>query len=186
VQSRLETAGVTTGRGPVEAGPANSAADERAPQTPIQLAGTSKNLISGTTRWIRQGATWLHAALAVAVVLAVFVQVYLIGAYLFGAGAGALNAHKSVGFIAHSIELAIPIMALVAWLPRTEIILSIALAVVGTVQVALADAHRWVGALHPLAALAVLIMAALVAWRSPGRHRSSPAHRSEPIVTDRR
>ena len=112
-------------------------------------------------------------ALAVAVVPAVFVQVYLIGACLFGAGAGALSAHKSVGFLAHSIELAIPILALVAWLPRTEIIPSIALAVVGTVQVSRTDAHRWVGALHPLGALVVLTMAALIAWKSSlgGRHR---------------
>jgi hypothetical protein len=135
--------------------------------TPIQLAGNSKSTRSTATRRSRRGAAWLHAALAVAVVVAVFVQVYLIGAYLFGAGAGALNAHKSVGFLAHSIELAIPILALVAWLPRTEVILSIALAVVGTIQVSLADAHRWVGALHPLGALVVLTIAALVAWRSP-------------------
>jgi hypothetical protein len=118
-------------------------------------------------RRIRHGAAWLHAALAVAVVVAVFVQVYLIGGYLFGAGAGALDAHKSVGFIAHSIELAIAAMALVAWLPRAQIILSIVLAVVGTAQVSLADAHRWVGALHPLGALVVLILATRIAWESP-------------------
>jgi hypothetical protein len=120
-------------------------------------------------------------ALAVAVVLAVFVQVYLIGAHLFGAGAGAPSAHKSVGFLAHSIELAIPILVFVAWLPRTEIILSIALAVVGTVQVSLAGAHRWVGALHPLGALVVLTIAALIAWRSSlgGRHRRRSPRRPD-------
>lgn len=158
---------MTTGGDRAAAGPASNGSDERQPQTPIQLAGNSEGTASTATRRIRQGAAWLHAALAVAVVVAVFVQVYLIGAYLFGAGAGALNAHKSAGFIAHSIELAIAIIALVAWLPRTEIILSIALAVVGTVQVSLADAHRWVGALHPLGALVVLTMAAIIAWRSP-------------------
>jgi hypothetical protein len=162
---------MTTGRDRTEPGPASNASSEREPPTPIQLAGNSGPALSTATRRIRQGAARLHAALAVAVVVAVFVQVYLIGAYLFGAGAGALDAHKSVGFVAHSIELAIVIIALVAWLPRTEIILSVALAVVGTIQVSLADAHRWVGALHPLGALAVLIMAALVAYRSPGSAR---------------
>lgn len=165
---------MTTGDGRTEAQPAISGSDKREPQKPIQLASSSKSTMATatTTQRIRQGAAWVHAALAVAVVLAVFVQVYLIGAYLFGAGSGALNAHKSAGFIAHSIELAIPIVALLAWLPRREIVLSVGLAVVGTAQVALADAHRWVGALHPLGALIVLTMAALLARRSPLGDRS--------------
>jgi hypothetical protein len=68
-------------------------------------------------------------------------------------------------------------MALVAWPPRTQIILSIALAVIGTVRASLADAHRWVGALHPLGALVVLIMATRIAWESPvgSRRRSAGA-----------
>jgi hypothetical protein len=33
--------------------------------------------------------------------------------------------------------------------------------------VSLADAHRWVGGLHPLGALVVLTMAARIAWDSP-------------------
>jgi hypothetical protein len=155
------------GGGRPEVGPLSGAADEREPRTPIQLTGSPGRAMAIATRRIRHGAARLHAALAVAVVVAVFVQVYLIGAYLFGAGAGALNAHKSVGFIAHSIELAIAVVAFVAWLPRTQIILSIALAVIGTVQVSLADAHRWVGALHPLGALVVLILATRIAWESP-------------------
>src|SRR6202012_3282219 len=106
-------------------------------QMPIQLAGNPQRAKATTTHRIRLCAAWAHAALSVAVVLAVFIQVYLIGAYLFGAGTGALNAHKSVGVATHSIELAIPIVALLAWLPRREIVLSIALAVVGTAQVAL-------------------------------------------------
>jgi hypothetical protein len=160
-----------------EAGPVSKASDEREPQTPIQLAGSSGRTMAVATQRIRRGATWLHGTLAVAVVVAVFVQVYLIGAYLFGAGPGTLNAHKSVGFIAHAIELAVAVMALVAWLPRTQVILSIALAVVGTVQVSLADAHRWVGGLHPLGALVVLTMATRIAWESPvfSRHRPASA-----------
>jgi hypothetical protein len=164
----------TGGGGRQEAGPV-SASDEREPQTPIQLAGSAGRTMAIATRRIRQGAAWLHGALAVAVVVAVFVQVYLIGAYLFGAGPGALNAHKSLGFVAHAIELAIGVMAFVAWLPRTQISLSIALAVVGTVQVSLADAHRWVGGLHPLGALVVLTMATRIAWESPVDSRRRPA-----------
>jgi hypothetical protein len=166
---------MTPGGDPAEARLTISGSDKPEPQMPIQLASGSVIATATATQRIRQGAAWVHAALAVAVVLAVFVQVYLIGGYLFGAGTGALSAHKSVGFIAHSIELAIPIAALLAWLPRRQIVLSVGLAVVGTAQVALADAHRWVGALHPLGALIVLTMAALLARRSPlgdrGRRR---------------
>jgi hypothetical protein len=154
--------------------PVSGAPDEGEPRTPIQLTGSPEPAMAIATRRIRQGAAWLHAGLAVAVVVAVFLQVYLIGAYLFGAGVGALNAHKSVGFIAHGIELAVAVMALVAWLPRNQIILSIALAVIGTVQVSLADSHRWVGALHPLGALVVLTIAARIAWESPVRSRPIP------------
>ena len=72
---------------------------------PIELAprggATTRRLLTG----VRRGATWLHFALALAIVLAVFVQVYLIGAYIFGAGQGALDAHRTVGFTAHGLEV---------------------------------------------------------------------------------
>ena len=109
---------------------------------------------------IRRGATWVHLGLAVLVAAGVFVQVYLIGAYIFGAGSGALDAHRSVGFTVHGFEVLILIAALVAWLPRAIVALSLLMAVGGTVQLALSDAERWTGALHPLGALFVLVLAA--------------------------
>lgn len=108
---------------------------------------------------VRRGASRLHLALAVTIVLAVFVQVYLIGSYIFGAGQAALDAHRTVGFTAHGLEVLILIVALIAWLQRRDLLLSALLAVIGTVQVALAGAHRWVGGLHPLFALIVLALA---------------------------
>jgi hypothetical protein len=120
---------------------------------------------------VRRGASWLHLALALAVVLAVFVQVYLIGAYIFGAGQGALDAHQTVGFTAHGLEVLLFISALVAWLPRRDLVLSALLAVIGTVQITLASGHRWVGGLHPLLALIVLALAAALASRGRARHR---------------
>ena len=80
--------------------------------------------------------------LAAAVVFAVCLQVYLIGAYIFGAEQGALDAHRTVGFTTHGIECLVLVTALVAWLPRTDVLLSLALVIVGTTQVALANAHR--------------------------------------------
>jgi hypothetical protein len=114
----------------------------------------------GALHTIRRGATWLHLGLAVLVAAGVFVQVYLIGAYIFGAGSGALDAHRSVGFTVHAFEVLILIAALVAWLPRAVLTLSLLMAVGGTVQLALSDAERWTGALHPLGALFVLVLAA--------------------------
>ncbi len=110
----------------------------------------------------RNGAAWVHLVLAGAIVAGVFAQVYLIGAYVFGAGTGALDAHESVGWIVHSLELLVAVLAIVAWMPRDVIALSVGLAVVGTAQVALAQATAWTGALHPLGALLVLIGAAML------------------------
>jgi hypothetical protein len=70
-----------------------------------------------------------------------------------------------VGFTTHGLELLILVVALVAWLPRRDVILSALLAVIGTVQVALASEHRWVGGLHPLFALVVLALATALARR---------------------
>jgi len=118
---------------------------------------------------LRRGAAWLHLALALAIALGVFVQVYLIGAYVFGAGSGALDAHKSVGFSVHGLEVLLFVAALIAWLPRPDVGLSLLMAVLGTTQLALASAHGWTGGLHPLGALLVLVLAAVIARRDRQR-----------------
>src|SRR5215213_9946235 len=93
----------------------------------------------GSLRALRRGAGWLHLALAVAIALGVFLQVYLIGAYIFGAGSGALDAHESAGFTVHGLEVLLFLVALVAWLPRADVGLSLLMALLGTTQIALAD-----------------------------------------------
>jgi hypothetical protein len=121
---------------------------------------------------LRRGAAWLHLALALAIVLGVFLQVYLIGAYVFGAGGGALDAHRSAGFTVHGLEVLVFVVALVAWLPRADLGLSLLLALLGTPQIALASAHGWTGGLHPLGALLVLVLAAAIARRDLRRRRT--------------
>jgi len=111
---------------------------------------------------LRTGASWLHLVIAAAIVVGVFAQVYLIGAYSFGAGSDALDAHEGVGWAVHSLELLVALLAIVAWMPRDTVALSVGLAVVGTAQVLLAQASEWTGALHPLGALIVLIGAAIL------------------------
>jgi hypothetical protein len=125
---------------------------------------------TSTLRALRTGAARLHLALAVLIVAGVFVQVYLIGAYVFGAGIDALDAHESVGFTVHGLEMLILLVALAAWLPRADLALSLALAVGGTVQVMFASSTGpWVAALHPLGALLVLVVGALLARRGLAR-----------------
>ena len=128
---------------------------------PIELAPSPRRTSRRVLHAIRVGARWAHLTLSLAVVLGVFVQVYLIGAYIFGAGQGALDAHETVGFTVHGLEVLIFATAIVAWLSRADLGLSLLLAVIGTVQVSLASEDRWVGGLHPLLALVVLSLAVM-------------------------
>lgn len=140
---------------------------------PIELAPQRRSRAHWALHGVRVGGRWAHLALALAIVLGVFVQVYLIGAYIFGAGQGALDAHKTAGWTVHGFEMLVFVVALVAWLPRLDLVLSLLLAVVGTVQVTLASEHRWVGGLHPLLALVVLAFAATLALRATRRVRGA-------------
>ncbi len=112
--------------------------------------------------------------LAWLIVVGVVVQVYLIGAYTFGAGKGALDAHKGVGFALHSGEILLLLVALAAWLPKADLRLSVAMAVLGTAQIALASADKWGAGLHPLFALIVLALALLLADSGVRRVRTAP------------
>jgi hypothetical protein len=128
-------------------------------------------------RTIRRFAAWLHLLLAVAIVAGVCLQVYLIGAYVFGA-VDALEAHRSAGFTVHGLEVLILVLALVAWLPRTDVLLSGTMAVAGTAQLALASATGpWVAALHPFGALVILALGTVLASRGArrGARQSGPA-----------
>ena len=110
---------------------------------------------------------WINLVTAALVVIGVFVQVYLIASYFFGAGHDALDAHKNLGGVVHIVEVLVFLSAIGAYWKRWgEIGLSFALAVVGTIQLGLADGHRWVGGLHGVFALLVLILASIVSHRA--------------------
>lgn len=140
---------------------------------PIELVPTRRARVARVLGTIRAAGRQAHLALALAVILGVMVQVYLIGAYFFGAGQGALDAHRTAGWTVHGIEMLVFVAALIAWLPRVDLVLSLLLAVIGTVQVSLASGSRWVGGLHPLFALVVLGLAAALALRAVGRRRAA-------------
>ena len=138
---------------------------------PIDIAPQRRPGWNRVRRFVRSGADSLHLTFASAIVLGVFLQVYLIGAYIFGAGQGALDAHRTAGFALQGPELFVLLTALIARLPRIDRLLSFLIAVVGFVQAGLASAHQWVGGLHPLLALVLLSLAATLALRGLRRRR---------------
>lgn len=142
---------------------------------PIEVAPRHRPVWKRALTFVRRSADWLNLAFASAIVVGVFLQVYLIGSYIFGAGQTALDAHRTVGFALQGPELFVLLTALIAWLPRIDLMLSLLVAVVGFVQAFLASTHEWVGGLHPLLALVLLGLAATLALRGIRRHRE--AHR---------
>jgi hypothetical protein len=112
----------------------------------------------------------LHLAAATAVVALIFVQLYLIGEYVYG-DTGALLTHESVGKVVPFIELLVFLTALAGWWSnRLQVGLSLALFIVGGVQVSFATNH-WgtnpsVRALHPALVPGVILLAAVTAARA--------------------
>jgi hypothetical protein len=93
------------------------------------------------------------------VILGVFVQVYLIAAYIFGAGSSALDAHKALGNVVLLAEILAGVAGVVAWRGSPLMGMSIGLPVIGVVQILLAQATDWVGGLHGFFALLVVGLA---------------------------
>ena len=110
---------------------------------------------------------WANLILAVLVSVGVFVQVYLIASYFFGAGQDALDAHKNLGGVVHLVEVLVFLAAIGGyWRNWGEIGLSFTLAVIGTIQLGLADGDDWVGGLHGVFALLVLLLAGAITHRT--------------------
>ena len=131
---------------------------------------------------MRRNFLWINFVLASLIVLLIFLQAYLITAYIAGAGDDALDAHGFVGFtIIHAAELLVFLTAFGAW-PRAWkwIGFTFFLFLFGTVQIFLSPpddrSNAWLHGLHGLFALFVLVMAAVIAHRGMrdlGLRRSS-------------
>jgi hypothetical protein len=121
---------------------------------------------------MRRYALWLQAGLATLIVVAVFVQVYLIASYIFGADS--LSAHKSVGFATHGIEILTGLVGIVAWWRTWPMVAtSILLPVIGTIQISFADQHGYTGGVHGLLALFILAIAGFLGHRAGKTARGS-------------
>jgi hypothetical protein len=118
--------------------------------------------------------TWVVFVMTTIIVLGVFVQAYFITAYVTGAGAGALDAHRVIGaMVIPGAELLTFLAAIGAWRSRgTWIGLSFLLLLLGAVQIFLAPmsgeerGNGWVHGLHGLFALVVLVLAAVIMHRA--------------------
>jgi hypothetical protein len=121
---------------------------------------------------MRRAFLWINVVLATLITIGVFVQAYLITAYVSGAGEGALDAHGFLGFaIIHPAELLVFLTAFGAW-PRAWrwIGFTFFLFVLGTVQIFLAPpdddpASGWVHGFHGMLALFVAVTSAVIAFR---------------------
>jgi hypothetical protein len=119
----------------------------------------------------KRTARLLHPIAAGAIVLLVFVQVYLIADFIFG-NAGVLNAHMTVGRIVIALELLVLATALIGWWgDRREVGISAGLVVLGALQALLAkdlgDTPQ-VHAFHGMLALAVFALAWAILLRTRG------------------
>jgi len=86
---------------------------------------------------VRRAFLWVSFGLSVLVLAGIVLQLYFIAAWLFGAGNGALDAHKAVGgAVVHPAEVLIFLAAFGAWRRNWRAIgWSFALALLGTIQV---------------------------------------------------
>jgi hypothetical protein len=131
---------------------------------------------------LRRGFLWLYVVAASVVVVGVFAQAFSIAAYTRGAGEDALDLHTSIGFLVHSVEIVVFLLALGAYWGAWRMVgLAAALPVIGTLQLALIgdtdERGSWVNGLHGLFALVVLLLALALVWigvRSLAR-RAAPA-----------
>ena len=130
---------------------------------------------------MRRPFVWISLVLTWVVLAGLVVQLYLIAAYIFGAG-GALDAHKTIGgVVVHPAEVLVFLVSIAAWWRVWRNIgLSFALALTGTIQVFFAGdvggKHGYLHGLHGGLVLVVAWIAWLIArreWRALGLGRTA-------------
>jgi hypothetical protein len=117
---------------------------------------------------MKRGFRIAHMVVAILVLAGIVAQPFLIGLWLFGA-VGTSDLHAAVGY--SLLEFGIPLLlitALLARLPKNEMLLTLLLMVELFVQellVGLRDTSSVLAALHPLNAFALLVIAITVVRR---------------------
>jgi hypothetical protein len=128
----------------------------------------------------------VYGYLAAFFVLGVLIQVYLAGIGIFGinsakvANATSLNPHRAWGTVLMVLSLILLILALVAWVSRATVIWTFVLALLVIVAqsglAAAGESNKWIGGLHALDGMVILLLSlwlAIKAWR---RRREARTH----------
>jgi hypothetical protein len=128
---------------------------------------------------VRRVFLWLYVLAASLVAIGVLVQAFSIAAYVRGAGQDALDLHTIGGFITHSIEIVVFLVALVGyWGTWSRVGLAALLPIVGTVQLFLIgdtdEAGGWINGLRGLLALVVFLLAVVLAQAGVRSLRRAP------------
>lgn len=111
---------------------------------------------------MRRSFLWIQLVAAALVAIGVWLQVYLISSYFFGEP-DALDLHATVGEAMRGIEILVFLAAFGAWWRNWgKIGHAFGLALVGTVQILLTGGDAWVGGLHGVLALVLLVMAVFI------------------------
>ena len=135
---------------------------------------------------VRGAVDVAYGYLAAFFVLGVLFQVYLAGVGIFGinsakvANATSLGPHRAWGAVLMVLSLILLILALIAWASRATVIWSLLLALLVIVaQTALAaagDSSKWIGGLHALDGMVILLLSLWLAIAA--RRRRTAAGRA--------
>jgi hypothetical protein len=129
------------------------------------------------TGW-RQKTDTVYTYLSGLFFAGVLLQVFLAGVGVFGindlkvANASSFNAHRAWGFVLMLTSLVLLIVALAAWQSARTMISAFVLAlltvIAQNVLAALGDSNKWVGGLHALDGMFILLLSlwiAVAGWR---------------------
>jgi hypothetical protein len=127
---------------------------------------------------VRRGLDVGYGYLMALFVLGVLVQMFLAGVGVFGinarkvANASSLDPHRALGSVLMVVAIVLLILALAAWHSRGTVIGTFVLALLVVVaQSGLAAAgenNKWIGGLHALDGMVILLLSiwlAIAAWR---------------------
>jgi hypothetical protein len=117
----------------------------------------------------RRGVDVAYGYLAGLFVLGVLVQVFLAGIGIFGinarkvANATSLDAHRAWGSVLMLVSVVLLVLALVAWRSLATVIGTFVLALLVVVAqsglAAAGDSNKWIGGLHALDGMVILLLA---------------------------
>ena len=107
---------------------------------------------------VRRVARWARLVLGVLLLIGIVAQFLSAGYGLF-ADPGNFDLHEGLGFtIVHWTPILILIAGLLIWRPRDELLLSVAIGVLGFIQPILAGIGDWAGVFHPLNAAVLFFL----------------------------